>query len=134
MMKIPDPIKLDTARFLAGEIRSEDFRHDAHVAIAAALLVDKPFLEAAQAYANVISHMATAAGRPEAFNLTITLAFLSVIAERLHDAPEDDLDAFLAANPDLLDKRYLKHWYADDRLRSPTARTIFLLPEPSLAS
>jgi hypothetical protein len=73
--------------------------------------------------------MAARAGRPEALHQTTTIAFLSLIAERLalRDAPAD-FTAFERANPDLMDKSVLAHWYRPERLALAAARRTFLLP------
>jgi hypothetical protein len=74
--------------------------------------------------------MSSRAGRPQAFNQTLTIAFLSLIAERLEGAAGcADFAAFLAAQPQLLDKGALLRWYSPERLASDSARRTFLLPD-----
>ena len=70
-------------RFLAGEIRPQDFRHADHVRAGYELLARHDFLEAAAIYCRVLKDMTARIGKPEAFHLTVTLAFLSLIAERI---------------------------------------------------
>ena len=62
------------------------------------------------------------------YNATITITFLSLIAERRSQSDSSDLGSFLASNPDLLEKDVLKGWYSEERLNSPLAREQFLLP------
>jgi len=75
--------------------------------------------------------MAQQAGKPHAFHQTVTIAFLSLIAERMDGAECQDFSAFAGANPDLFDKHVLRRWYRPERLASACARRTFLLPEPA---
>ena len=108
------------------------FDHAGHVKAAFTLLRDKPFLEAAEIYCEDIRKRAGEAGHPEKFNLTITLAFLSLIAEHIADDPDTDWESFIARNPVLLDKTLLTRWYTADRLWSDAARRTFLMPEAAI--
>ena len=84
-------------RFERQEIPAQDFGHREHVQAAYELLQKYDFIEATAKYAKTIRSMATAAGAPEKFNVTITVAFMGLIAEKM-----DEVDnAFYSANPDL---------------------------------
>jgi hypothetical protein len=74
--------------------------------------------------------MAAKAGKPQAFNQTVTIAFLSLIAERLEHGHPADFDSFQRDNADLFEKNALARWYRPERLASEAARHTFLLPEP----
>ncbi len=113
--------------FLAGETGVEGFGHAEHVRMAHATLATREFLAAAQAYSAALGAMLARAGQEDAFHLTTTIAFLSLISERM--ARDEDWPAFLAANRDLLDKRVLSRRYSSERLATPLARTRFLLPD-----
>jgi hypothetical protein len=69
-------------------------------------------------------------GKPEVFHQTITIAFLSLIAERMHADSTRDFDAFAADNPDLMDKSAVARCYSPERLALDAARRTFILPEP----
>jgi hypothetical protein len=116
-------------RFENGTADPAGFDHRAHIVTAVALLQQAPYLEAVERYAQGIKRLAAAAGVPHKFNMTITVAFLSVIAERLQAAPDVDSTDFLASNADLLAPDFLLHWYDAPRLSSPAARNLFLMPE-----
>ena len=116
--------------FLDGRIDTAVFRHADHVEVAFGLLGRGGYLEAATRLSSALKAITARAGMPGAYNETITLAFLSLIAERRGVAPNDDYAQFAAANPDLFDKGVLGRWYAPDRLGSDLARRTFLLPEP----
>jgi hypothetical protein len=124
----------DTAldRFLSGQQSNDDFRHRDHVRVAYALLGRYPFAEAAHLFARELRAIATRAGRPGAYHETITLAFLSLIAEHSNARRFETFDDFAHANPELLEKATLLRWYTPERLESEAARRTFLLPPPSL--
>ena len=61
--------------------------------------------------------------------MTITIAFLSLIAERVQAIKQSNFEEFLAQNGDLLSKSVLGKWYSDAQLKSDFARTHFLLPK-----
>ena len=117
-----------TNGFVLTRNRAQDFRHREHVEAAFRLLKRAPFLDAAACYANGLRELAQEAGAPEKFNLTITIAFLSSIAERLAADPDADWETFITKNSELLDKHLLRRWYAPDRLRGQAAREHFLMP------
>ena len=87
------------------------------------------FSESAHHYSLALRTMAARAGRPEAFHQTTTIAFLSLIAERMQGMEAADFDAFEQANPDLMAKSALAHWYRPERLALEAARRTFLLPD-----
>ncbi|QPH54488.1 hypothetical protein [Pontivivens ytuae] len=118
-----------TQAFEAQTIDNTMFHHAEHVQVAYDLLRKYDFIDAAAFYAKGIRELATKAGSPQKFNLTITYAFMSLIAERLATKAHRDFKAFVSENPDLMSKNVLARWYADDRLHSENARSMFLLPE-----
>lgn len=118
-----------TLAFEAHEIDNSTFRHAEHVRVAFDLLQKYDFIDAAAVYAKGIRTMAAKAGAPQKFNLTITYAFMSLIAERLVASSGDDFEVFVSENPDLMSKDVLMKWYDNERLNTETARTIFLLPD-----
>jgi hypothetical protein len=119
-------------RFLGGMQSNEDFRHRDHVRVAYGMLARYPFAEAAHLYARQLRAIATRAGRPDAFHATVTLAFLSLVAEHRCAQTFETFGDFADANPELLDKTTLLRWYTPERLESAVARQTFLLPQPSL--
>jgi len=122
----------ELARFVRGEIPAAEFPHREHLRMAFEMLRRHDFAEVVLHYSRALRAMTARAGRPEAFHQTVTIAFLSLIAERLerrgHAA---DFAAFLRANPELLEKSLLGRWYGPQRLASEAARRTFLLPEPA---
>jgi hypothetical protein len=118
----------ELVRFLHGELDPAAFHHADHVRTAFHILEQHDFMKAAQAYSSGLKVLAQKAGRPGAYHETITLAFLSLIAERMSERAFDDFDSFAAANPDLMQKSALSRWYAPERLNSDHARKAFVLP------
>jgi hypothetical protein len=125
MMKANDLLQ----RFESGEIDPATFDHRAHIVTAFGLLQQAPYLDAVVRYVKGIKQLAVAAGVPHKFNLTITIAFLSLIAERLEDTPSASAEDFLERNPDLLAPDFLFRWYEPQRLSSAAAKRLFLMPQ-----
>jgi hypothetical protein len=121
----------DLGRFLRGEIAAASFPHREHVRMAFEMLRRHDFAETVLYFSRALRSMARQAGKPQAFHQTLTIAFLSLIAERLDGGQWEDFSAFARDNPDLLDKGMLARWYRPERLASERARRTFLLPEPA---
>ena len=105
------------------------FNHREHVRAAFELLTQHSFDEAAYRFSRLVRQLAQRAGKPEVFNQTITVAFLSVIAERMTTQVCRDFAVFAADNPDVLSATLLHGWYRPERLRSELARRVFVLPD-----
>lgn len=118
-----------TKAFVQCAIDAGAFRHIDHVGVAYELLRSQGFLEASLTYSACLKKIAEKAGAKKKFNTTITLALISLIAERMEAAEHDSFDAFIAANQDLLSPNVLAKWYTPGRLRSDLARTVFLMPD-----
>ena len=117
-------------RFVRGEIAAADFPHREHVRMAFEMLQRHDFAESVLHYSRTLRGMAARAGQPQAFNQTITVAFLAVIAERMAHGPGAGFADFAARNADLFDRALLRRWYRPEQLASPLARGSFMLPDP----
>ena len=126
-MSAEDP---EFERFVRGEIDARTFPHREHVRMAFEMLRQHDFAESVLHYSRTLRAMAANAGKPQAFNQTITVAFLAVIAQRMADAAGLDFAAFAQCNPDLFERSLLKRWYRPEQLATPLARGSFLLPDP----
>lgn len=124
-------LSTELTAFLQGEVDAAAFRHADHVRTAFELLRRHDFLESAISYTAALKTIAARAGHPGAYHETMTLAFLSLIGERMAGRDHDTFAAFAAANPDLLEKSLLRRWHGADRLASSVARSTFILPEPA---
>jgi N-formylglutamate deformylase len=78
-----------------------------------------------------IRRLAARLGAPEKFHHTVSEALMRIVARRLERGGHDGFDAFLAANPDLLEDclGVLAHYYSDERLNSPEARAGWVAPD-----
>ena len=121
----------ELARFVRGDIDPASFPHREHVRMGFEMLRRHDFAETAYRYSLALRTMAARAGRPEGFHQTTTIAFLSLIAERMLRLDGADFTAFEQASPDLMDKSALAHWYRPERLTMAAARRTFLLPDPA---
>ena len=118
-------------RFVRGELDPAQFPHREHVRMAFEMLRRHDFAESVLHYSRALRAMTARAGKPQAFNQTVTIAFLSLVAERMQESGgAADFDALVRAHPELLDKAALTRWYRPERLASDAARHTFLLPEP----
>ena len=125
----PDCPELE--RFVRGEIDAAAFPHSEHVRMAFEMLRRHDFAESVLHFSRALRIMASRAGKPQAFNQTITIAFLSLIAERMERGEWEDFAALARDNADLFEKRLLARWYRPERLASESARRTFLLPDPA---
>ena len=121
------------ARFLAGELPAEELTHRAHVRLAVATLRRYDFAESVYRYSRALRAAAGKAGRPGKFNQTQTIAFLSLIAERLAAGGGEDFEAFAARHPELFERALLTSYYPRERLSCALAHRTFLLPVPPAA-
>lgn len=122
-----------TEDFEAHRLDARGFTHADHIGVACCMLQKYDFLEAALRYGRALKDIAAAAGAPDKFNVTITLAFLGVLAERMAATPHDSFEEFLERNPDLLSRSLMKTWYSDARIRSGRSRRMFLMPDRNCA-
>ena len=121
----------DLERFVRGDADLGAFPHEQHVRMGFEMLRRHDFTETAHLYSNALRAMARRAGRPQVFHQTITIAFLSLIAERMPTDQPADFAEFAARNPDLFEKSVLSRWYCPARLAAEIARSSFVLPDPS---
>jgi hypothetical protein len=118
-------------RFMRGEIDAAAWPHREHVRMAFEMLRRHDFAASVWQFSRTLRAMTARAGKPQAFNQTVTIAFLSLIAERMEGFPDADFAAFERDNAAVFDKRALARWYPPERLAADIARRIFVLPEPA---
>jgi hypothetical protein len=100
--------------FENGTLPLSAFRHADHVRMAFLCLGRYPLLEAIRRFSASLINFATAPGKTNLYNETITWAYLLLIQERLARAARHQTwDEFAAANPDLLNwsDSVLKKYY-----------------------
>jgi hypothetical protein len=68
---------------------------------------------------------------PQKYHVTVSRAWVLLIAHHLRADPTDDFTEFLERSPELLDKRLLRRFYRSTTLAGSLARTSWV--EPDLA-
>lgn len=127
-------IEAELATLVAGEIDPKKFPQSEHLRLAYEMLSRHSFAETVSLFSVGLKKLAAKNGRPELYHDTITIAFLSLVAERRAQSQAGDWAAFIAENSDLLRKSCLERWYERRRLTSDLARQNFVLPLPSRLS
>src|SRR5579862_2458549 len=84
-------------QFVRGLRDPADFPHREHVRMGFEMLRRHDFLTSVQHYSQALRSMTARAGHPQAFNQTLTIAFLSLIAERMQQHPQADFAALVSA-------------------------------------
>ena len=116
-----------TDAFLSQEVDANDFSHLDHVCVAREILLRFDFLMAVQIFSESLHAMALNAGASDKLNLTVTLAFMSIISERMDSG--EDLESFVKTNQDLLHTDFMEEYYTTERLNSSKAKGMFLMPD-----
>ncbi len=114
----------------AGELDLAVFPHAEHVRLAYEMLGRYSFAEGLARYSRGLKLLTAAAGKPEVYHETLTVAFLALVGERRALAQQTGWREFIAAHADLLDKRCIEFWYNHEQLGSDVARRTFCLPRP----
>jgi hypothetical protein len=111
----------------AGQLQPEQFSHAAHLRAAYCYLQREPFLEACIAMRNSLKAFAARIGKPGLYHETVTIAFMSLVAERMAGGDAGGSAAFVAQHPELQDKALMRRYYAPAVLESELARRCFVL-------
>lgn len=115
--------------FEAATLPPQAFDHSAHLRAACLYLGQHPFLEACIAMRDALRRYAAHIGRAGLYHETVTVAFMSVVAERLAAQPGLRWEALLERHPELCDRGLLERYYDPARLGSEAARARFVLNE-----
>jgi len=113
--------------FNSGTIQPAEFTHSAHIRLAYLYLKQAPFLEACIAMRDGLKRFAASIGKATLYHETITVAFMSIIYDRICSNPEMNWEQLLVAFPDLIDKQLLHGYYPEELLMSASARERFIL-------
>lgn len=120
------------ARFEAAAIPRPEWTHRAHLRMAFLYLRAHPFGEALARIRTGIQKLNAANGVHDGYHETVTVAFTTIIAERLSRADAASLatsDAFVEAHTDLFTKDLLLRHYSRERINSNVARLMFVVPD-----
>jgi hypothetical protein len=118
-------------RFEADAVPEDSFHHADHVRLAFAYLCKHPVLQALEKFASALQRFATARGKAQLYNETITHAYFFLIRERMARSPDADWEEFARQNADLLVWKggILNRYYQEGTLKSDLARNVFLFPD-----
>ena len=119
--------------FEAAAMEGRCFRHREHLYVAWCYLKSLPFEEAAMRYTRQLRALAAALGAPEKYHVTITWAYLVLLADVLADPALGALgfDELVERVPSLFDHRdgVLFELYDREELASEQARTRLVFPQ-----
>jgi hypothetical protein len=121
-------VERELEAFVAGDTDPASFTHAEHVRLAFEILQREEFETAIGRFAQGLRRIATRAGAPRKYHTTVTVAFLSLIAERRLRGASSNWSEFAEANADLFDRRVLHRWYPAPELADDVARRTFVLP------
>lgn len=118
-------------QFESDSLSSDSFHHADHVRLAFAYLCEYSPLEALARFSAALKRFATARGKPQLYNETITHAYFFLIRERMARFPECSWDEFADRNSDLLTWKdgILGRYYRESTLQSEFARAVFVFPD-----
>jgi hypothetical protein len=119
------------AGFEAATLGDGQFPHAAHVRVGWWYLCHHPLPEALMRFSDGLRRFAAAKGVPGRYHETITVAYMLLMAERLHGCRELSWAAFADHNADLLawPPSILTRYYTDETLASERARCGFVMPD-----
>jgi hypothetical protein len=117
------------AGFEAGTL--ERLPHADHVRLGLLYLERHGYDEALRRLADGLLLFATLKGHPEKFHVTMTRAWLDLLAAARQACPGATAAEVMAARSELLDPRALDRYYSPGRLNTEEARTSWT--EPDLA-
>lgn len=130
-----NPQSSDDAEFLAAledtSLPGTEFSHRNHLRAAWLYLETHPLPEAAMRCALAIQKYAATLGAPGKFHLTLTLAFMHIVADLRARHPAASWEAFLAACPELVQdaQQLIARHYSEDLLQSERAKKTFVPPD-----
>ncbi|MBL8707904.1 MAG: hypothetical protein JNL25_01810 [Rhodospirillaceae bacterium] len=111
-----------------GTLSPSAFDHAAHIRAGYLYLTRLAFTDAIDAMRRAVKGVAARNGKDGLYHETITVAFMTLINERRAQGGGDWED-FRATHGDLFTGNPLAGYYSRERLESPLARRIFLLPD-----
>jgi hypothetical protein len=105
------------------------FGHREHLEIAWTYLRLYPVDEAAGVMTAAIRHVARQHGAEDKYHDTITRAWLRFVAVHMQRWGAESFEAFLEANPALLDRKLTEHFYSPELLFGGDARASWVEPD-----
>jgi hypothetical protein len=107
------------------------FDHRAHVHLTWLAVREAGMPGAITLVGDGLRRTARYAGVPRKYHVTISRAWVELVAHHATDDPAGDFPTFAARNPALLDKRLLRRFYRSATLAGAAARTGWVPPDLS---
>jgi hypothetical protein len=117
------------AAFESATLPPQSFDHRGHLRVACFYLADKPFLEACIAMRDGLRRFAASIGKAGLYHETVTIAFMSIVADRMAADPGVPWAELLRRHPDLCDRGLLARYVEPGVLASEGARARLVLGE-----
>jgi hypothetical protein len=105
------------------------FGHREHLELAWTYLHLHPLDEAASAMTAAVRHVARRHGVEDKYHETITRAWLQFVAVHMQRWGAESFEAFIEANPDLLDRKLIEHFYSRGLIFGGPARAAWVEPD-----
>jgi hypothetical protein len=117
--------------FEAGEIRPDEFDHEAHVRVVWCYLQQFPVAVTIARFTSALRTLTVRFDMPQKYHETISWFFIIEIADRVARSASRNWEGFRRENRDLVENSsvLLKQHYSSDRLKSTDARQRFVLPD-----
>jgi hypothetical protein len=113
----------------SGSLSERDFGHAAHMRAAYLYALSGDLAIALVKTRRAIQAFANSVGKPDRYHETITVAYLALIRQRLHECGDGGgWQGFARRNVDLLERDLLLKFYSRTQLESELARRVFVLP------
>jgi hypothetical protein len=109
-----------------------EFGHAGHVRAAYLYLESGDFVAALARMRRTIRNYARHLGKPERYHETITVAYVALIHEYMHDRGAVGWPVFARRAPELFEPDLLLEFYSRSQLESETARSVFVLPRRAI--
>ena len=105
------------------------FGHREHLELAWTYLRLYPPDEAASVMTAAVRHVARRHGAEDKYHETLTRAWLQFVAVHIQRWGAETFEAFLEANPDLLDRALIEHFYSPGLIFGGRARAAWVDPD-----
>jgi len=110
-------------------LSEHEFGHSAHMRAAYLYTLCGDLAIALAKTRRAIQAFANSVGKPDRYHETITVAYLALIRQRLHESGNGGgWEGFARTNTDLLERDLLLRFYPREQLASELARKVFVLP------
>ncbi|MEW5848564.1 MAG: hypothetical protein AB2A00_07100 [Myxococcota bacterium] len=115
--------------FEDGTLPPDELTHRAHVRVGWLYLTRYGDDDGARRIDDALRRYVAAVGAADRYHVTLTRVWIALVQHALRRGSHDGFDAFMAANPELGESRYVLRFYSEQRLWSEEARARFVAPD-----